>query len=160
VGHALWERELSLPAEWTTARERCRSAGLPDDRDFATKPQLAQQMLARAFAAGRPAPGVTGDRVYGQARQLRLWRDGRLQASVLAVAGQEDVRLDGRPRQVKPLVAALPPAGWTRLSAGDGTKGPRGDDWHWRPLPEPQEPGWHRWRLVRRSHSLPTELTA
>ena len=68
LGHALWDRERYLPAEWTNDRERCRSAGIPDDRDFATKPQLAQQMLARAFAAGMPAPWVTGDRVYGHAR--------------------------------------------------------------------------------------------
>ena len=146
LGHALLDRELYLPEEWTSDRERCRSAGIPDDRDFATKPQLAQQMLARAFAAGMPAPWVTGDSVYGQARQRRMWLEGRLQAYVLAVSGQEYVRLDGRPRQVKTL--------------GDGTKGPRWYDWHWLPLPEPQEPGWHRWLLVRRSLSLPTELTA
>jgi SRSO17 transposase len=79
-GHALLERELYRPAEWTNDRERCRSAGIPDDWDVATKPQLAQQMLARAFAAGMPAPWVTGDSVYGHARPLRLWLDGRPQA--------------------------------------------------------------------------------
>ena len=147
LGHALLDRELYLPEEWTNDRERCRQAGIPDDRDFATKPQLAQQMLARAFAAGMPA-------------QLRMWLEGRPQAYVLAVSGQEYVRLDGRQRQVKTLVAALPPEGWTRLSAGDGTKGPRWYDWRWLPLAEPQEPNWRRWLLVRRSLSLPTELTA
>jgi SRSO17 transposase len=160
LGHALLDRELYLPEEWTNDRERCRSAGIPDSRDFATKPQLAQQMLARAFAAGMPAQWVTGDSVYGHARQLRLWLEGRPQAYVLAVSGQEYVRLDGRQRQVKTLVAALPPAGWTRLSAGNGTKGPRWYDWRWLPLAEPQEPGWRWWLLVRRSLSLPTELTA
>jgi SRSO17 transposase len=160
LGHALLDRERYLPEEWTNDRERCRSAGIPDDRDCATKPQLAQQMLARAFAAGRPAQWVTGDSVYGHARPLRLWLDGPPQADVLAVSGQEYVRLDGRQRQVKTLVAALPPEGWTRLSAGDGTKGPRWYEWRWRPLAEPQEPGWRRWLLVRRSLSLPTELTA
>jgi SRSO17 transposase len=160
LGDALLDRERSRPEEWTNDRERCRSAGIPDDRDFATTPQLAQQMLARAFAAGRPAPWVTGDRVYGHARQLRLWLEGRPQAYVLAVSGQEDVRLGGRQRQVKTLVAALPPQGWTRLSAGDGTKGPRWYDWRWRSLVEPPEPGWRRWLLVRRRLSLPTQLTA
>jgi SRSO17 transposase len=160
LGHALLDRELYLPEEWTNDRERCRSAGIPDGRDFATKPQLAQQMLGRAFAAGMPAQWVTGDSVYGNARQLRLWLEGRPQAYVLAVSGQEYVRLDGRQRQVKTLVAALPPEGWTRLSAGDGTKGPRWYDWRWLPLAEPQEPGWRWWLLVRRSLSLPTELTA
>jgi SRSO17 transposase len=160
LGHALLDRELYLPEEWTNDRERCRSAGIPDDRDVATKPQLAQQMLARAFAAGMPAPWVTGDSVYGNARQLRMWLEGRPQAYVLAVSGQECVRLDGRQRQMKTLVAALPPEGWTRLSAGDGTTGPRWYDGRGLPLAESQEPGWRRWLLVRRRLSLPTELTA
>jgi SRSO17 transposase len=160
LGHALLDRELYLPEEWTNDRERCRSAGIPEDRDFATKPQLAQQMLARACTAGMPAQWVTGDSVYGRAHRLRMWLEGRPQAYVLAVSGQEYVRLDRRQRQVKTLMAALPPEGWTRLSAGDGTKGPRWYDWRWRPLAAPQEPGWRRWLLVRRSLSLPTELTA
>ena len=117
-------------------------------------------MLARAFAAGMPARWVTGDSVYGNARQLRMWLEGRPQAYVLAVSGQEYVQLDGRQRQVKTLVAALPPEGWTRLSAGDGTTGPRWYDGRLRPLAEPQEPGWRRWLLVRRRLSRPTELTA
>ena len=89
LGQALLDRELYLPEEWTNDRERCRAAGIPDDRHFATKPQLAQQMLARAFAAGLPARCVTGDSVYGHARQRRMGLDGRPQAYVLAVSGQE-----------------------------------------------------------------------
>ena len=115
LGHALGAGERYLPGEWPPDRERCRAAGVPEDRDLATTPELAPPLLARAFAAGRPAPGVTGDSVYGHARQLWRW-------------------LDGRPRQVQPLVAALPPEGWTRLSAGDGTQGPRWAAWRWRPL--------------------------
>jgi hypothetical protein len=57
-------------------------------------------------------------------------------------------------------LASLPAAGWTRLRAGDGAKGPRWDDWCWLPLAAPLEPGWRRWRLVRRSLGAPTELTA
>jgi hypothetical protein len=51
LGPALLDRELYLPKEWTDDPERCRQAGIPQDRHFATKPQLAQQMLGRAFAA-------------------------------------------------------------------------------------------------------------
>ena len=63
LGHALLARERSLPTGWADDAERCRQAGLPTDRAFATKPQLARQMLPRAFAAGLPATWVTGDRV-------------------------------------------------------------------------------------------------
>ena len=159
LGQALVDRELSRPQEWTNARERCRQAGIPENRGFATKPQLARQMLARAFAASVPAKWVTGDCVYGDNRGLRGWLEARPQAYVLAVSGKEYVWLSGQ-QQVKTILAALPEESWTRLSAGNGTKGPRWYDWRWLPLAEPPEPGWRRWLLVRRSVSTPMELQA
>ena len=160
LGHALVDRELYLPEEWTDDRERCRQAGIPDERRFATKPQLAQQMLARMLAAGVPARWVTGDSVYGHDRRLRMWLEAQPHAYVLAVSGQEYVWLDWRQRQVKTILATLPEEGWTRLRAGDGAKGPRWYAWRWLPLAEPVDPAWRRWLLIRRSLSTPAELTA
>ena len=160
LGQALVDRELYLSQEWTNDRERCRQAGIPEDRGFATKPQLARQLLARAFAAGIPAQWITGDCVYGDNRGLRLWLEARPQAYVLAVSGKEYVWLGGQQRQVNTILAALPEESWTRLSAGDGTKGPRWYDWRWLPLAQSSEPGWCRWLLVRRRASTPTELQA
>jgi SRSO17 transposase len=160
LGHALLDRELYLPKAWADDGARCRQAGIPADRPFATKPQLAQQMLHRAFTAGVPAKWVTGDSIYGADRRLRLGLEARPQAYVLAVSGQEYVWLEGRQRQVKTILAALPEEGWGRLSAGDGAKGPRWYDWRWLPLAAPLAPSWRRWLLVRRSLSTPTELTA
>src|SRR5919202_1621853 len=34
-GHTLLDRELYLPKEWTDDRDRCRRAGIPDQRAFA-----------------------------------------------------------------------------------------------------------------------------
>jgi hypothetical protein len=79
---------------------------------------------------------------------------------VLAVSGKEYVGLAGDQRQVKTILASLPAGGWTRLSAGDGAKGPRWYDWRWLPLADPVDPAWCRWLLVRRSVGTPTELTA
>src|SRR5918995_503962 len=124
LGHALLDRELYLPQEWTDDRERCRQAGIPEDRCFATKPHLARQMLARTFAAGVPAPWVAGDSVYGHDRRLRMWLEAQPHAYVLAVSGQEYVWLHERQRQVKTLLATLPEGGWTRLRAGDGAQRP------------------------------------
>ena len=160
LGQVLLDRELYLPRDWTDDRERCRQAGIPEDRRFATKPQVAQQMLARAFAAGVPATWVTGDSVYGDDRRLRRWLEAQPHAYVLAVSGKEYVGLGGQQRQGKCLLATLPEDGWTRLSAGDGAQGPRWYDWHWLSLTPPLEPGWCRWLLVRRSLSDPTDLTA
>jgi SRSO17 transposase len=160
LGYTLLDRELYLPKAWANDPSRCRQAGIPEDRRFATKPQLAQQMLARAFTAGVPAQWVTGDSVYGADRRLRMWLEAQPQAYVLAVSGQEYAWQGGRQRQVKTILAALPEEGWTRLSAGDGTKGPRWYDWRWLPLAEPLEPDWRRWLLVRRSVSDPKDVTA
>jgi SRSO17 transposase len=159
-GHALVDRELYVPAEWAHHRERCRQAGIPGDQPFATKPQLACQLWARACAAGLPATWVTGDRVYGDDRRLRRWLEARPQAYVLAVSGKEYVWRGPQPRQVNTRLASLPAEGWRRLSAGAGAKGRRWDEWRWQPLAMPLVPGWGRWLLVRRSLSAPTDLTA
>ncbi|GAA4975411.1 hypothetical protein GCM10025331_82450 [Actinoplanes utahensis] len=67
-GHALIDRQLYLPAAWTDDRDRCRAAGIPDEVGFATKVQMAREMLERAFAAGVPAAWVMMDEAYGQSR--------------------------------------------------------------------------------------------
>jgi SRSO17 transposase len=160
LGHALVDRDLSGPAAWATNRARCREAGIPADRPLATTPQRARQLRARTFAAGLPAPGVTGDRVSGADRRLRRWLEARPQASVLAVLGTEEVWLGPPPRPGKPRRASRPAQGWTRRSAGDGATGPRWADGRWLPLATPRLPGWRRGLRVRRRLSAPPDLTA
>jgi SRSO17 transposase len=159
-GHVLLDRELYLPKEWTNTAARCKGAGIPAERTFVTKPQLAQQMLQRAFDAGITAAWVTGDSVYGDNRSLRLWLEENHRAHVMAVSGKEYVWRAGQQHLVKTLLATLEAEGWCRLSAGAGAKGPRWYDWRWLPLATPLQPAWRRWLLVRRSLSDPTELTA
>jgi SRSO17 transposase len=136
---------------------------------FATKPQLAQRMLARALAAGVPAAWVTGDSSSGGDRRLRVWLEQHEHPFVLAVTSDEpwwavrDGRwgTGGQPR-ADALAAQIPVDGWQRLAAGQGAKGPRWDDWarvrlarlH---LPL-EERRWDHWLLVRRSRRDPTEL--
>src|SRR5947199_9681898 len=38
-GHVMLDRELYLPKEWTNDDARCKGAGMPAERLFATKPQ-------------------------------------------------------------------------------------------------------------------------
>jgi SRSO17 transposase len=158
-GHTLIDRELYLPKEWTDDRERCRRAGIPDERAFATKPELARQMLERAFEAGLMLAFLTGDSVYGDDRALRCWLEERTQAYVLAVSGKESVWLRGEQRQIKAILADLPNEGWPRLSAGVGSKGERTYDWLCMELSAPPQQGWKRRLLIRRSISDPSELT-
>ncbi|NIN68047.1 MAG: IS701 family transposase, partial [Anaerolineae bacterium] len=51
-GRAFLDRELYLPQEWAEDRARRAEAGVPEDVEFATKPQLAKAMLERALLAG------------------------------------------------------------------------------------------------------------
>lgn len=83
---ALIDRELYLPKAWTADRDRCRAAGIADDVAFATKPELAWQMVERAAEAGVPFSWVTGDEVYGGNPKLRQHLEERQLPYVMAVA--------------------------------------------------------------------------
>jgi SRSO17 transposase len=159
-GHTLLDRELYLPKDWLADRDRCQRAAVPEARPFATKPQLARQMLARVFASDLPAAWVTGDSLYGDNRSLRTWLEAEERAYVLAVSGKEYVWQAGQQQRVTTLLATLPETGWTRLSAGDGAKGPRWYDWLLLPMADPAQQGWCRWVLVRRHVNDPTDLAA
>jgi SRSO17 transposase len=153
-GAAFIDRALYLPEEWTQDRVRCREAGIPDEVEFATKGELAQQMLARAFAAGVPAEWVVGDTVYGY-DELRLWLEEQQKNYVLAVPETHQVWVQGQPQPVGLLAALLPEEAWGVLSAGEGSQGPRLYEWAWLQLPDEMEATSERarWVLIRRSLS-------
>lgn len=159
AGHALIDRELYLPESWTGDRERCRAAGIPDEVEFATKPMLAQAMLARAIEAGVPFGWVTADEAYGQVKYLRVWLEERDVSYVVATRCNDDVMTtDGRTGLVEELIAALPAQAWRRLSVGAGAHGPRDYDWARLPIRIAWAPGRGHWLLARRSISDPSEI--
>ncbi len=161
-GRTLLDRELYLPKPWADDPDRRAEAGVPEAATFRTKPALARAMLERAFQAGVPAAWVTGDEVYGRDRRLRLWLEERERPFVLAVATNEPLwaMTDRGPQQIGAAViaTALPVARWARLSAGDGSKGPRVYDWAHIRLARWPTPGWEHWLLARRSLADPTDL--
>jgi SRSO17 transposase len=91
AGHALIDRELYLPRSWIADLARCAAAGIPDKTVFATKPELARRMIARALDAGTPAAWITGDEVYGAHPGLRADLERRQTGYVLAVAASHQV---------------------------------------------------------------------
>jgi SRSO17 transposase len=159
-GHTLLDRELYLPAAWTNDRERCRTAGIPAARAFATNPALARQRRERPLTAGGVVAWITGAALYGDDRALRQWLEAHRQAYVLAISGKESVWLQHHQRRISPLLQELPVEGWERLSAGMGSQGPRWDDWRRLEASVPQQEGWQRWVLLRRRIVEPTEVTA
>jgi SRSO17 transposase len=158
-GHALIDRELYVPQSWTEDRERCRAAGIPDDVAFATKPRLAQAMLARAVEAGVPFAWFTADEVYGQAPYLREWLEERDVFYVLAIKRRDTLAALEGPQRADTLIAALASRAWQRLSAGAGAHGPREYDWARMPVrTSAWRPGRGHWLLARRSLKDPDDV--
>jgi SRSO17 transposase len=156
-GRAFLDRELYLPQEWVRDPARRAAAGVPPEVSFATKPALAQQMLARAFAAGVPAAWVSGDEIYGDDGALRRWLEAGHHPYVLAVSCHHPLWQTGTPERADGLIAALPPEAWAPLSAGTGSQGERLYDWACVQAPYESAPGTGHWLLARRSVSDPSE---
>jgi SRSO17 transposase len=156
-GAAFIDRALYLPDEWMGDAARREEAHIPAGVGFATKGEIARELLARAFAAGVPARWVVGDTVYS-ADELRRWLEGQGRHYVLAVPSTHGIWTRGQQRTVERLVADLPADAWTRLSAGEGSQGPRWYDWACLALPYAGAAGRAHWLLARRSRSDPTKL--
>jgi SRSO17 transposase len=168
-GQAFIDRELYLPEEWAEDKERREQTGVPEEIGMRTKPELAKEMLGRALDAGVRAAWVVADSVYGDTRRLGMFLEEHEQPYVLALSGKAYVWAGFRQHRVGAVLEALrrgDPAleetggGWRRLSAGNGSKGPRLYDWLRLPLNPPLQEGFQRWLLVRRSIQEPAELTA
>jgi SRSO17 transposase len=161
-GHAFIDRALYLPKAWTDDPARLAAAHVPSGAGFATKPRLAGRMVERALAAGVPFAWVAGDGVYGVGDlEMALRRAGK--GYVLGVNSTQAFNSWGG----KPVVAGtaeqiaqgLEPTAWRRLSAGEGTKGPRLSDWAYLELADLDADEyragatglWTRGLLVRRS---------
>lgn len=131
-GHAFIDRGLYLPKEWTDDPNRLKAAHVPDDVAFATKPQMARRMIARALAAKVPFAFVAADSVYGTGDiETMLRKAGK--GYVLGVAANHVFRSWGKKQLIGGSAAKiaqnLPKSAWRRLSSGEGTKGPRLHDW-------------------------------
>jgi SRSO17 transposase len=69
----LIDRELYPPKAWTEDRKRCTEAGIGDEVDFATKPELARRMLQRLLETGMGIGWFTTDEAYEDNPGLRTW---------------------------------------------------------------------------------------
>jgi SRSO17 transposase len=149
-GHALLDRELYLPKEWADDAVRRERAGIPEEVKFATKPQLAERILRRAWKAGVKVAWVTGDAVYGSDAHLRRFLESNRQPYVLAVRADQRLWVEWAQVRVDRIADGLPSQAWRKASAGAGSKGPRWYDWAVEPFGPVDERGWHLWLLVRR----------
>src|SRR5215204_7789302 len=109
AGSAFIDRALYLPQEWTGDRDRRAEAGIPAETRFATKIELAQRMLARAFDAEVPARWVVGDAFYGRSHALRQWLEERGRAYALMIPKTNVVRYQGQRERAEQLGERLCP---------------------------------------------------
>jgi SRSO17 transposase len=134
AGRALIDRRIYLPRSWTDDRPRCTAAGIPPEVAFATKPELALEMMGEAVTAKVPAGWAAADEAYGDNRAFRAGVAKLGLGYVLAVSCDHRIPAwPGGKRQLRAdhIAAALPAGCWQRISAGTGSKGPRWYDWAW-----------------------------
>lgn len=139
---------LYLPQSWVQDRARCRQAHVPDAVDFASKPELAVQLLDQARSWGVPFATVVTDAGYGIPSFLRAL-DERGMAYVCAVAydfgvrlpaemaqttaehAEPSVRRRGQPKKPRPaprhtaqaLTADQPEDAWQIVEWREGSRG-------------------------------------
>lgn len=146
------DRELYLPVSWTSNRDRCGKAHVPDDVEFATKPQQAQAMLERAVTAGVPFAWFTADEAYGQNPGLRDWCEQQDIAYVMATRCDHEVPSGlHTSTRVDHLIEKIRAGAWRRMSCGDGAHGPRVYDWVCTPIRAGFPHGRRGWVLARRN---------
>jgi len=149
-GHALIDRALYMPELWCNDPIRRHEAGVPEEVTFATKPQLAVQMIGRALDQGIQADFVLADEVYGNDGKLRRFLEKRSQAYVLAVRCDHRLEVNQEQQRVDQIAEIVPADAWFRYSVADGSKGPRVYDWCVVKFGEPTAAGHLHWLLIRR----------
>jgi SRSO17 transposase len=142
-GHALIGRALYLPEACAADEEHRELAGVPEEVMFATKPQLAGDLLDRAHRLGIRAAFVAGDEVYG-GRQLRRGIRQRQMGYVMAVRANHVLTTgSGRAVTAAATVRMIPHQAWHRMRTGSGTKGTRHYDWAMLQVTSDDTPGGH-----------------
>jgi SRSO17 transposase len=140
---------LYLPKEWMDEEERCRKAGVPEDINFKTKPEIAVEQVRWALEAGLPRGVVLMDAGYGVNTELRssiaalnlpyvagigpqttVWARGEEPLPPKKWSGRgrppKLVRREGkhRPISVKELAFDLPASAWRKVTWREGAAAP------------------------------------
>jgi SRSO17 transposase len=136
---------LYLPQEWADDPARRKTAGVPEEITFQTKPEIALDQIRAATDAGLPRGVVLMDAGYGSDTQLRtdvtalglsyiagilsntsVWAQGRAPLPPKPWSGRgrppKLMRRDSehQPISVKALALALGPEAWTEIAWREG----------------------------------------
>jgi len=154
----LIDRELYIPKEWSEDKERCIAAGIPKDRIFATKLELAQSMIKRALNQGYRPLWVVADEVYGQSYPFRKFLEDNELSYVVVVPKSQSICWGLNKEPAYSVLSELTERKWRVLSCGNGSKGDRLYKWAHFPLNSPKK-GYKRYLLLRKSLNDPTHIS-
>ncbi len=177
LGRALVDKRLYLPGSWTSDKDRCEPAGVPEERQgYRSKTQLALKMVERALERGHLRAGwVAGDDAFGMSPSFREGLAALGMRYVLDVPGGATVwplepawtspehQGTGRPRKPR-LVGGqrrtmeersdeLPEEAWREITVAEGSQGPRSylfSAQRVRPTSR-RKPGEIHWAIYRRN---------
>jgi SRSO17 transposase len=160
TGHALIDRELYLPQDWCDDPVGRVKAKIPEDIQFATKPQLAQHMLERAWAEGLAMQSVVGDSTDGNSPTLREAIATTDHGYVLEIPQSAPVRV-ARPSAptVESLVASVAADQWRRYALNLSEPGLGWSDWTARRVVSTSDTLGQQWLVVRRTVTEPPDTT-
>src|ERR1700676_4047339 len=157
LGQTLIDRRLYLPEAWAGDSARRNEAHVPEKVTFATKLQIAGELISAALDAGAPCAWVLADALYGSDSRLRRLLGDRRQPYVLAVRSNLHLRFVTRKGFVqtdpRTLADELAANAWKTHAAGEGTKGITLYDWARIGLPWVVDDGFERWILIRRNRN-------
>ena len=166
--HCLLDSELYLPGSWADDRPRCEQAGIPDERTYRAKWEIALELFDRAVANGIRFAWLTFDEDYGGKpgllRALRQRRQrfvaevprtlgGWLRLPALTDAGRWQGEPAGSVEQLLASDPALADRPWVAYRVKEGHKGPL--VWEVKhallfPRREDGDPGWPLHLVVAR----------
>jgi SRSO17 transposase len=127
--------QLYLPQSWANDEARRRKAGVPEEIEFKTKPQIGLEQIKWACAVGLPRGVVIIDAGYGVEAKFRseisalklkyvagvkttntVWAP-----DMVAAANSRRGRNESTPISVEKLALALPRSSWRTMRWRDGT---------------------------------------
>ena len=149
LGRALVDKRLYLPESWTSDKDRCEAAGVPEERQgYRSKTELALEMLGRVLERGHLRAGwVAGDDAFGMSPSFREGLAAQGMWYVLDVPGTTTVwplepawtsadyqgfgrprkpkLVDGQRRTMEQRSEELPGDAWREITVAEGSQGPR-----------------------------------
>ena len=177
LGRALVDKRLYLPESWTSDQERCRAAGVPEQRrGYRSKTELALEMVEQALKRGHlPTGWVAGDDAFGMSPPFRDGLSALGMRYVLDVPAGFTVwpvepewtnpKYQGRGQPRKPKLVGgqrrtmeeqsteLPEEAWQEITVAEGSMGPRSYEFtaqQVRPTSR-RKPGEIHWAIWRRN---------